>query len=1013
MASQAKSSQIFWAKTTHDAVNYPRAFHPLLCHMIDVASVTGELWRHVVSPAWRKRINDEFGSSRDETERIVSWLAGLHDLGKACPPFALRTDSLSARNLREMFVKTDFDMHIVPPAKDAPHGTVTTHALAKILQDEYGVSALLAKRLAALLGGHHGMFPLKRNIDAIADPRLGGNRAWTNARRDLTFALGELLDVPRPLTHLKTKELSDAATIFIAGLVSIADWIGSDTRFFVCEIKDANNAQPIDFSSYLAHAKKQACEALARLGWLATPNAHRTGVSFAQMFPHISDDPRPLQTEAIKIADALDAPGIAIIEAPTGEGKTEAAMTLADAWSQVTGGRGYYFALPTQATSDQMFSRVREFLRARYGDESITLQLLHGHAALSAEFSDLLKTGKSTLLPQETLRPGDVYADDVRTQDAAKHSSSKADARERGNVIAAEWFTYRKRGLLAAFGVGTIDQALLAALQTPHVFVRLFGLAGKVVVIDEVHAYDAYMSTLLERLLEWLAALGSPVVLLSATLPRERSKSLLNAYLKGSERKSSGDSDSGDEHQTGMSETSRDLTLAPYPRISWVTTRNADDGNDIAFASLPLETSSEAKRTLHLRAIDAFKTTGDEDFHASIHTLATHLQQALTYGGCAAIICNTVKRAQDIYEALQPFFPGKAFAADDGDDMPLLDLLHSRFTYDERLKRERRALKNFGKQGAVITYDDNTRATVKRPHLAILVATQIIEQSLDLDFDLMVTELAPVDLMLQRAGRLQRHHRTRPQGLEQPTLWIIKPNVDADGAPDFDRSKYVYDEHILLRSWLEVRARLAARAPLIEIPSEIETLIENVYTDERACPDKALQAVWESTRAEREQRLSDERREAQDRWLARPNAGIPLWRFTSSPREEDEPDFHPAHQALTRLTEPSVQVACLYGADPANAFFDSRQCERVNLNEVPPLAEAKRILFRSITISGYRAALPLMKMEVPRGWQKSALLRHHRILLLNAEGNAHVGNNIYRLDVRLGLIIKNAKGEPD
>ena len=97
--------------------------------------------------------------------------------------------------------------------------------------------------------------------------------------------------------------------------------------------------------------------------------------------------------------------------------------------------------------------------------------------------------------------------------------------------MAEEWFAKdKKQALLAPYGVGTIDQALLAVLQTKHVFVRLFGFAGKCVILDEVHAYDAYMTTLMERLLRWLATLRCPVVLLSATLPKEKRLALIRAY---------------------------------------------------------------------------------------------------------------------------------------------------------------------------------------------------------------------------------------------------------------------------------------------------------------------------------------------------------------------------------------------------------------------------------------------------------------------------------------------------
>ena len=118
--------------------------------------------------------------------------------------------------------------------------------------------------------------------------------------------------------------------------------------------------------------------------------------------------------------------------------------------------------------------------------------------------------------------------------------------------------------------------------------------------------------------------------------------------------------------------------------------------------------------------------------------------------------------------------------------------------------------------------------------------TQIIEQSLDLDFDLMATELAPIDLMLQRAGRLHRHERAqRLPGLHKPTLWMCLLPLGNGGAPDFGRHKFVYDEHVLLRSWLAVKDRKQ-----IAIPAELEGLIEFVYDAERECPQESLANLW-------------------------------------------------------------------------------------------------------------------------------------------------------------------------
>ena len=277
-----------------------------------------------------------------------------------------------------------------------------------------------------------------------------------------------------------------------------------------------------------------------------------------------------------------------------GEGKTEAAVYLADRWAASSGQDGHYFALPTQATSNQMFGRIREYLQDRYEGTQVQLQLLHGHASLSSEFAALRQINNLVFAPGY---PGvDDDSDEL-------------------TVVASEWFTHRKRGLLAPFGVGTIDQALLAALQTKHVFVRLFGLAYKTVIVDEVHAYDAYMTTLLERLLEWLAALGSSVVLLSATLPKARREQLLAAYARGLGKEPEGTA-----------------PRAEYPRVSWVS-QDAKNG------SRTVAVSARGRKEFSLTWSDgSLPGDGQTSF-----PLGDMLEVAPARGGCAAVICNTVR----------------------------------------------------------------------------------------------------------------------------------------------------------------------------------------------------------------------------------------------------------------------------------------------------------------------------------------------------------------------------------
>ena len=191
----------------------------------------------------------------------------------------------------------------------------------------------------------------------------------------------------------------------------------------------------------------------------------------------IRDRPHTVQQEIIDAA--LDAPTstLLIVEAPTGIGKTEIAQYLTDAWLQKHNGRGFYIAMPTQATSNQMYDRTQQFLAHNYPDDLINIPLAHGNAMFDHK--------------QANMRLNEVGDD------------------EASRVVAMSWFVEKsKQTLLAPFGVGTVDQTLLGILQTRHFFVRLLGLSHKVLIFDEVHAYDAYMSTLFERLLKWLRAIA-------------------------------------------------------------------------------------------------------------------------------------------------------------------------------------------------------------------------------------------------------------------------------------------------------------------------------------------------------------------------------------------------------------------------------------------------------------------------------------------------------------------------
>ena len=210
----------------------------------------------------------------------------------------------------------------------------------------------------------------------------------------------------------------------------------------------------------------------------------------------------------------------------------------------------------------------------------------------------------------------------------------------------------------------------------------------------------------------------------------------------------------------------------------------------------------------------------------------------------------------------------------------------------------------------------------KRPDKAVLVATQVVEQSLDLDFDLMVSDHAPVDLLLQRSGRLHRHEgRNRPPRLLEPRLLVTQPDtIHAGDVPVFDRgSVYVYAEHILLTSWLELRSR-----DVLHIPADIEPLVEAVY-ETSVCPSELspeLQQVWAATREEMKKDQANDEEEAKNRYIKPPHADLSLAEISAFSKEEENSDLHPKLQALTRLTGPTVSVVCLYKSDGAQPLLD-------------------------------------------------------------------------------------------
>lgn len=783
MSSAWHTVQAPWGKLGGGSVP-----HPLICHAVDTAAVAEQLVEVLLGPHCRNELERGF-FALGEPQRWIAILCGLHDLGKYSPTFqAIREDiasdvlgPLAATDMgrltrwRERGVRTD-----------CHHGILTAVYLQQFLR-EWGATPASARSIAYALGGHHGVFPSASSVQqarlAVGD--RGGPR-WEAGCRALVREATRLWGLSQP-DDLPWDEvrLSPEALVALSGLTSVSDWIASSRA-------EATYAGPdVDLDAYVTKARQDEIRRVEQLAWAPWVPPQRTG--FRALFPTESE-PHPMQRAVERVVSQMDGPGIVVVSAPTGEGKTKAALQAAATMVQRFHLAGFYVAMPSRVTSNQAFDVADELLVRLEG--SPRLRLLHSASA-------------------DHLKPTNVDAD------------GPAD----GDDQAQEWFTH-KRGLLAPLGVGTVDQALMAALRTSHVFVRLTGLSNKVVVFDEVHGYDVHMSTLLDRLLWWLGKLHVPVVLLSATLPSHRQQALVDSWRTGALGRR-------------PEPTTKPHIAADYPRVTWAGVK--DDR--------PRKVVAAPSRLNRDRVIDLVRVETDDH-------IAWALEQA-AQERCVAVVHNVVRHAVSAYQELE-----QRVAKLPPQERPEIFLLHGRLAQAERVRAEAKIRERFGRP-------DDSGADKRRPARAVVVGTQLLEQGLDADFDVMVSAVAPVDSLIQRMGRIQRHAR----GTDRPPRLLALTGVEEQRTKVafLPYTVRVYAEAVLLRSWTVLRDRTQIRCP-----DEVQQLVDAVYGEPSAvtCPP-GWQRQW--ARAEESMRRDIARHEQGARAvrLPQPRGDLQLWELTT------------------------------------------------------------------------------------------------------------------------------------
>jgi len=877
-------TRALWAKSGGQGDRW----HPLILHLLDVAACADAILAREPEST-RNRLAEVLGVNWALARPWILLLIACHDLGKACPGFQCKWKNLSGLDVGRS------------PDTDINHAFVSQIELERFL---VGVAwhEDLAELAADAVGCHHGQRASPSTVqDLMGNRRALGRDEWSEARKTIFDALLHVFAPNEPPTKA---HLSGPDFMLLSGLTSFADWVGSNEIWFPFGTPDDCD----DLHAWFELRRtKNAEQALNTMGWEPRLPLATDPRDFEEVFGF---PPRPLQQAITQGLAVAQQPSIFLVEAPMGEGKTEAAFYAHLELQRRFGHLGLYVALPTKATGNAMFGRTLKFLRSQNCSRRIDMQLLHGGALLNDDF--------------QKLKPNGIH-----------------DTKAGGDVRAGEWFTHKKRALLSEYGVGTIDQALLTILPVRHQFVRLWGLANRVIIFDEIHAYDAYTGTLLIHLLRWLLALGSSVLLLSATLPpaiRRKLASLTNAKFPEIE--------------------------AAYPRLSVYA--SGQDVHQIAFEADPAR-----RLTLHIQPISA-----------ELPAMREALDCRLIEGGYALALVNTVQRAQALYRLYPEGEPlmvedhpvGKRIV--DGSE---IYLFHARFPADRRQQREDAVLKVFG-------------ATSERAGRKILIATQVAEQSLDLDFDLIATDLAPIDLLLQRAGRLWRHARpSRP--IAMPILLVA--GLAEEAPPSFERPLWwgaVYREDVLLRTWSLLRGK-----PTIRLPEEIDTLVEAVYEEQVDVPEP-LQARLEKSLLDGEGKAIAHTGQANHAIIGFPDDAS--WNDPArfSLYDEDEPGKHRTLMAQTRLGDDSVIAIPIWTKDE----FDTAA--------LPNFTQSKAWFLRAMSLSRKGIVKKLQSTGVPEGWKKSPLLRNCFPLLLDADSN-WIEDASVRLDDDLGLVYKSKEAE--
>ncbi|WP_456032221.1 CRISPR-associated helicase Cas3' [Ruminococcus sp.] len=839
---------------------------PLLQHLQDTADIMSCLCDEFLSPSFAKAC----GLEQEKFRKLAVFLAAVHDIGKAIVVFQYKIgDKLPDRKSALEASGINFDV-----SYDKEKAKQTPHALA----GEEILNLLgCPKCVSAVVGSHHGV-PAESFQDlsmpkfeiAFYENYYGRDKCNIKVLQDIWQTIFDMaLEYAGFSDVSELPQIDCSAQMLLSGLLIMADWLASNTELFpLLSLEELKPTDPM-----------RAEHAWERLDFPQMWKPEKVIMSDDDFKETFGFAPRSVQSEVLKTVENSENTGIYIFEAPMGCGKTETSLAASEILGAKFGKNGVFFGLPTQATANGIFPRILSWAETQSTELYHSVQLNHGSAALNPLFQNIQRG-----IPQEESDSG---------------------------LIIHNWFCDSKKACLADFVTATVDQMLMLALKRKHVMLLHLGLSEKVVIIDEVHAYDAYMNEYLEMALQWLGSYKTPVILLSATLPSARRMSLIRAYL-GIKK-----SDDIFEKEQG------------YPLLTWT------DGKDIHKRRLSYD---GAHKTVSVR-----KCADDV-----VVSLAKNVTEN---GGCVGIIVNTVRRAQMFAELLQ-------------DNAKVL-LYHAQFVIPDRAKKEKQLVDLVGRE-----------STHESRNGLVVVGTQVLEQSLDIDFDMLITDMCPIDLLLQRMGRLHRHDRgERPDTAQTPVCYVVTDEyTDKHSA-----SRKIYSD------WL-INKTFDILPDSIILPDDISPLVQEVYNatgDDKNYDDYINKQKNSIGRAD-SFRISKPKRKS-------------IHCMLSKPVETDDEQLA---QAAVRDGISSFDVLLMQLSSDEKIHFLPDQYGGAEVSEYPDDEECRRIaeqklrlptmFCQSWNIDKNIRELENNCMKYIAGWKKSSWLKGQLVLFLDDDLNGEL-----------------------